>query len=161
MRIRIACDETVCILLMSSEREGILQQLKRAAGAIAIGFLGTVAAFAEATTEDTLDINAAGAFANLADGKTNAQRQAWFDSAKGKRVRWKLKVGDVEKGWYAYTVTAKVGANQVHCELPLDDTNAYVLQINKGQSITCDGVIASYVKLFGTLIVVTATALDR
>lgn len=103
--------------------------------------------------EPVLDITVTAAFAQLSDRRTAAQQAAWFDSVKGKHIRWKMKVAQVDKGWYAYTVSAALSAGTLHCDLPLEDES--VLKINKGQTVTCDGEISGYSKILGTLLVVT------
>ena len=84
---------------------------------------------------------------------TDVQRNAFWQTVRGKDVRWTLQVDEVTTGWFSgFKVRGMASPTlQVSCELE-DGPEAKVLvaRINKGERVVCAGKLGqSYIVLFG------------
>lgn len=89
----------------------------------------------------------------LSASRTDVQREAFWETMKGKEVRWAIEVSDVTTGWFSgFKVRGMATPTlQVSCELEdTPETRSAVRQINKGDRVICAGKLGNtFVVLFG------------
>ena len=101
----------------------------------------------------------------LSASRTDIQRDAFWETVKGKEVRWLIEVSDVTTGWFSgFKVRGMATPTlQVSCEL--EDTaalKATVAQINKGDRVVCAGNLGkTFVVLFGVATVLVDGIVQR
>ena len=96
-------------------------------------------------------------FSRLGDRYTDVQRETFFNrDVKGKSVAWKMKVLDVSKGWWTYTLRGSVGnGREVFCKVKITDTSTErVGSISKGTFVVCAGTAKTYTRVFGLTLLI-------
>ena len=98
----------------------------------------------------------------LSPSRTDLQRDAYWETIKGQKIRWRIEVTEVTTGWFSgFKVRGRASSTlQVSCELEETPAlKATVAQINKGDLVVCEGNLGqTFLVLFGvTSVIVNGT----
>lgn len=110
-----------------------------------------------AAQEEPESVNPGAVYERLSDRYTEAQREAYFESeVRGKHANWSMRVLDVQKGWWNYDISGRIGkGREVLCKVDITPkSTAQMASLSKGSEIRCQGKIKFYTKFVGVTVLI-------